>query len=77
MSETIQIQSFSDVCQHWPGGRDKLADDLGIKLGRVKKWCARDTIPSEFWLRVSAAAQRINYPVTLELLATIAARRLR
>lgn len=77
MTDTMEIQSFTDVCNRWPGGREQLADDLGVKLGRVKKWCTRDTIPSEFWLRVSAAAKAKSYPVTLELLANIAAQRQR
>lgn len=78
MNDTVcivrPVQTFTDIINAWekPG---LLAEDIGEEVGTVRQWRNRDTFPDRVWkAAVAAAARRGIEGVTLELLASIAAR---
>lgn len=70
--------SFRAVIDLWEtdtrAGAEALAESIPTTPGRVRKWRQRDSIPGDWWHHVAAAAKRDGKPVTLELLARLAAR---
>lgn len=60
------------IVKMWPSAV-VLGEELGQKPDTVRKWAIRGSIPAEVWLPLTKAAQARGYPVTLELLAEIAA----
>ncbi len=68
-----QPQTYFDLIELWPSAA-ALASDIGVKDGTVRAWKVRG-IPAGYWLEiVAAAAHRGISGITLEQLATIAAR---
>lgn len=68
------MDTHAEILGLWPSLSD-VADDVGARVVAVRKWRARNSIPSEYWLPlVQAAAKRGIRGVTLMLLAQIAAR---
>ena len=69
------MKSFAEVIERWPSAVE-FARDVEVKDVTARAWKARG-IPSEYWQRVMAAAEkRMIVGVTYELLASLAARRL-
>lgn len=62
---------FRTVIDHW-GSALQLAEDIGQPKWRVQKWRTRNSIPAPYWTDVVQAAHEHGYPVTLDMLATIA-----
>ena len=58
------------------GGVTAVAAMLGAPLGTISAWKTRDSIPSEYWDALVAAAQKRGLvEITFELLAKLSARR--
>jgi hypothetical protein len=68
-------KSFRDVIAEWDSP-DALAKDVGANAERVRKWKQRDSIPAEYWLRLSRAAAKRGKPIELHELAVLADRSL-
>jgi hypothetical protein len=66
-------QSFQDVLALWDSP-DALAEAIGVKVETVRKWRQRDSIPSDYWLRLLESARATGKPVTADDLARLAAR---
>ena len=68
------MQTFSDIINRWPSA-EEFASGIHVTGGRVRQWRRRNRLPSEFWLDVvEDAASRGYADVTLEVLASIAAK---
>lgn len=68
------MESFSQLIGLWPS-MSQLAADLAVPYGVVKQWRRRDSIPSEYWRALIAAAkQRGISGITADLLTELAAR---
>ncbi len=74
------MESFGAVMDLWHSA-EELGGDIEQSGNTVRKWRLRESIPSEHWLRVVAAAEKRTEEdpncgqVTLVLLATLEARR--
>lgn len=69
------MNSFADAINRWPSLRD-FADDIGVDYVTAQVMRHRDSIADRHWLRVvSAASDRGLDGVTLEFLASLAARK--
>ncbi len=70
------MERFADIIRAWPEpSAATLARDINRPLATVRVWRNRDKIPSTAWPDVVAAAKhRAIEGVTLEALASIAAR---
>ncbi|WP_299481016.1 carph-isopro domain-containing protein [uncultured Paracoccus sp.] len=69
------MSSFRNVIDEW-GGPQRMAADIGASVWAVRKWHQRDSIPSEWWIAIEAASERLDHPVTVKDLAEISARKL-
>lgn len=69
------MSSFRDVIDEW-GGPQRMAGDICASVWAVRKWYQRDSIPSEWWIAIEAASERLDRPVTVKDLAEISARKL-
>lgn len=67
------MDTFADVIALW-GKATALASDIGENPVTVRAWRNRNSIPSEKWLRIIAAAKSRGYALTLDMLAKIAER---
>jgi len=68
------MQTFADIIVAF-GGYARVAEALGVPAGTVSSWKSRDGIPPQHWAKlVASASDRGIADVTLELLASIAAR---
>lgn len=67
------MQTFASIIDAF-GGYAKFARAIGVdKLGTVSAWKTRDSIPSSYWRRVVAAAEKEGVAgVSLEALSAIA-----
>jgi hypothetical protein len=70
----MKLKTHAQVVDLWPSARE-LAEDIDEKPFTTQKWRTRNRIPDRAWKRVVEAAQSRQYPVTIELLASIAAER--
>ncbi len=67
------VSTFREVLGLWPSLRD-FASEVDAPLVSARKWHQRDSIPPEFWIQVSEAAQRRGYDgITVELLTRLRA----
>ncbi len=66
-------ESFSKIVRLWPDD-DTLASEVGATKEQVRKWRARDRIPSEWWQAIVGAARKRRFTVTYQELARLAAR---
>lgn len=67
------MENFSDLIHSWPS-LDEFAIDTGAKLATVRKWEQRQSIPSEYFRRIVAAAQKRKLPVTAQTMIELAER---
>ena len=67
-------QSFAAIIDLWPTVA-AFASDVGAKEPTAAAWKQRDSIPSDRWLTVIAAADKRGHCLTLELLAGLAEQR--
>lgn len=69
------LPTFRDVIALWRTP-DELAADIGMNKYSVRNWNSkyRNKIPSEYWRRVVAAANKRGFNVTLDMLAEISER---
>lgn len=65
------MRNYKDVIGLWPSTA-VLASDVGEEPDTVRKWKERGRIPSDSWADLAAAAAKRNYPVNVELLASLA-----
>ena len=65
------MKNFKEVIGLWDSPAE-LAGDVGQALAKVRKWKERGRIPSSYWQDLVAAAERRNYPVNIQLLASLA-----
>ena len=69
------MDQTKDIIRLWPS-RAALATDCGVRVGVVKQWERRNSIPSAYWAATVAGALTRGIPnVTLECLAQVAAQR--
>jgi hypothetical protein len=68
-----RIENFRDVVALW-GSPEAMASAIGVKVEAVRKWRQRDSIPSEYWLRIVESAKSTDKPITADDLARLAAR---
>ena len=69
------MNTFRDVIDCWQSNQI-LADDIGEKLGTVRKWRVRDSIPPDKWEAVIDMARRRRIKgITAQLFIRLAARR--
>lgn len=68
------MQSFSEVIDAL-GGIAAVSEDLGAPYPTVGAWKSRDSIPGEWWQPIVRVADLRGIPITLEILAGIAAKR--
>lgn len=67
------VSTFREVLGLWPALRD-FASEVDAPLVSARKWQQRDSIPPEFWIQVSEAAQRRGFDsITVELLTRLRA----
>ena len=67
------VSTFREVLGLWPSLRD-FASESDAPLVSARKWQQRDSIPPEFWIQVSEAAQRRGFNgITVELLTRLRA----
>ena len=67
------VDSFREVLGLWSTLRD-FASEVDAPLVSARKWHQRDSIPPEFWIKVSDAAQRRGFDgITVELLTRLRA----
>ena len=66
------MKSYEEVIGLWPSLAE-LASDAGKSEEAVRKWKERKWIPPVAWLDVAQAAAKRNYPVDLQLLASLRA----
>lgn len=62
--------NHSEVIKYW-SSVPELAGDIGESVEKVKKWKQRGRIPATSWENVVKAAEKRNFPVTLEKLASM------
>ena len=68
------METFTDIIDLWPSTA-VLAEDLGEKPARVRKWRQRNSIPSSEWVAIIDAAKRRKLRgVTAEKLTQLASR---
>ena len=67
-------KSFTEIVELWPSA-DAMAVELGAKVETVRKWRQRDSIPAEWWLLVVRGARRHGHDLSVDALATLAARK--
>lgn len=65
------MRNFKEVIDLWPSTAE-LASDVGKEADAVRKWKERGSIPSDVWADLVAAAVKRNYPVDVQLLASLA-----
>ena len=67
------LKSHPEIVKLWPRTLD-LARDLELPDQNVRQWVSRGTIPCKYWEKLVLAAKTRGYPVSLELLAHLAAK---
>lgn len=68
------MQSFSELIDCF-GGAAQMASEIDVPANTIRQWAARDSIPAWSWQGIVEAAKRRSIEaVTLELLASLAAR---
>ena len=67
----MKTYTFGEIIGLWPSIAD-LARDLEVPYGVVKQWKRRDSIPSDRWLSIVAAAGSRGISLTLDRLAQAA-----
>lgn len=73
--KVMLMERFRDIIDLWPS-RAAFADAIGAERVTARSWWQRDRIPSAWWSRViDAASAGGKEGVTLELLASLAERR--
>lgn len=65
------MKNFKEVIGLWPSPAE-LAGDVGEKADTVRKWKERGSIPSDCWVDLVAAAEKRNFPLNVQLLASLA-----
>ena len=71
----MTVQTFRGTVRLWPSAAS-LAADLGVSIEAVWKWTQRDSIPSDQWTAlIAAAAARGIEGVSAEALAAAASRK--
>lgn len=66
--------SIRSLLALWPS-QEVLAADIGASVSAVRKWAQRESVPSEYWSGLVAAALGRNISgVTLDVLAALHAR---
>jgi hypothetical protein len=70
LSIITSMKSYSEVIGLWPSLAE-LASDTGKTEEAVRKWKERKKIPSSNWPEVAEAAAKRNFPVDLQLLASL------
>lgn len=68
------MKSFRDIIDLWPS-LTEFAADIGVRYGTAQVMRFRSQLRDEHWVRVVAAAEKRNLPVTYQMLAEIAAAR--
>lgn len=69
------MNTFSQLIDLWPT-KAEFASDLGVEYGVAHQWDRRDSIPSDYWNDVIAAAERRQLKgINLELLAEISSKK--
>lgn len=68
------MDTYRDIIGLWPSLRE-FADDIGVRYGTAQVMRYRNQLKDEHWQAVVAAASRRGLPVTLDILARIAASR--
>ncbi len=67
------VSTFREVLGLWPSLRD-FASEVDAPLVSARKWQQRDSIPPEYWIQVSGAAQGRGFDgITVELLTRLRA----
>ena len=67
------ITSHAQIIKQWPRSQD-FAADIGVHDDSARQWVHRDRIPAKYWVAIVQAAKVRGYPVSLELLAHLAAK---
>ena len=68
------MNSFRDIIDLWPSIRD-FANEIGVRYGTAQVMRYRNQLKDEHWQAVVSAAAKRGLPVTLDMLASIAAAR--
>jgi hypothetical protein len=76
LSIITHMKNYSEVINLWPSVAE-LASDTGKSEEAVRKWKERKKIPSSNWSEVAEAAAKRNFPVDLQLLASLAKKKKR
>lgn len=70
------MESFLDIIGCWPT-LDDFAQEIGVKVSHARVMKHRNSISSQFWLPVAAAAQKRGFDdITVAKLADIQASRM-
>lgn len=67
------MSDFRSIIKRWPS-HDELAADTGAKTPAVRKWVERNSVPSEYFDPMLAAARRRQISLTAADLVAAARR---
>jgi hypothetical protein len=67
------VKSFRDIVELWPVP-EMLAAEIGASHWAVHKWRQRDTIPSEWWVRILKTETAQRHGIDADTLTRFAGR---